>query len=726
LLLNDGADLDGYDIVYVDFDNGVDYIQRNARLLEKVIKWVNQNKTGTQPNVILSMSMGGLVAQYALCEIESQNPTNPTAYPPHQVRLLITHDSPHQGANVPLSLQMTVRHLAGLSISNPIPFTSSIKLVDRLPILGQARDALLSPAAQQMLRYQTARQTGLLGFGGKVIAASTSLYDTFQQEYQALLFADGRTGVPKGTTSLPCRVVASSNGSECGRGQPYEPYAVLLQIQQTENIATIPLLAGGTAAAGAGYLLASGSISGPAGIIAAGVFSAFALGLTGAYDVSAVAQLNALPDQQQREICYIWAKLKKRSRLFGLLDVSVPIIEYCGNSLATQLPLDSGSGGIISLADYAQQLNGSALSIPPGVIRQQQFCFVPTYSALNIAPASSAALRASYTPGTNVGTPFANFRTAVRENESHISYTTINSTWMLQEIRQQTPSIPNCAAFCQANPVTIGGAQVCSGSSGTYSVTPPANTMVIWQVQPFGIATLSASSGSSTTVSPASSTANGQVTLTATIQSECGEFSVSKVIPVGRRPLQLSPAPYTITFCRNQEVYIQLNGLPFITGDFGTSGNSVVWSSDPPGGNGSVLVYGQGSGAATYRTPPTGAPFVFTITINDACGSYTSNPAFYYGAPANCAERTAQPLAAATLYPNPAREAVEVHVENADISQPLTVRVFDALGQPRAEQTKAGVETLTLNTEKLPAGLYFLHVLRGKEVLSRQQLRIEK
>jgi hypothetical protein len=38
-ILNDGADSDGYDIVYVDFNNGTDYIQRNAYLLERVIRW---------------------------------------------------------------------------------------------------------------------------------------------------------------------------------------------------------------------------------------------------------------------------------------------------------------------------------------------------------------------------------------------------------------------------------------------------------------------------------------------------------------------------------------------------------------------------------------------------------------------------------------------------------------------------------------------------------------
>ena len=121
-ILSDGADLDGYDLVYVDFDNGTDYIQRNAYLLERVIRWVNQNKTGTQPNAIIAMSMGGLVAQYALCDIEN-TPAN-AAYP-HQVSLLITHDSPHQGANVPLGFQMAVRHLTD-TVSSATPLGATL------------------------------------------------------------------------------------------------------------------------------------------------------------------------------------------------------------------------------------------------------------------------------------------------------------------------------------------------------------------------------------------------------------------------------------------------------------------------------------------------------------------------------------------------------------------------------------------------------------------------
>jgi len=94
----------------------------------------------------------------------------------------------------------------------------------------------------------------------------------------------------------------------------------------------------------------------------------------------------------------------------------------------------------------------------------------------------------------------------------------------------------------------------------------------------------------------------------------------------------------------------------------------------------------------------------------------------------SCSFRAAAPPAkpTAALYPNPARETVDVHVDNASAAQPVTVRLFDSYGQLRAEQTSTAAATVRLKTDQLPTGLYFVHILRGKAVLSRQQLRIEK
>ena len=54
------------------------------------------------------------------------------------------------------------------------------------------------------------------------------------------------------------------------------------------------------------------------------------------------------------------------------------------------------------------------------------------------------------------------------------------------------------------------------------------------------------------------------------------------------------------------------------------------------------------------------------------------------------------------------------------------MRLFDGHGQPRAEQTSTGATSLQFSTAQLPAGLYFVHILRGRQMLSRQQSQIEK
>jgi hypothetical protein len=66
------SEMNTYDIIYVDWNNGVTFLQRNAYVLQEVIKWVNDNKTTTTQNVVLGQSMGGLIARYALKDMENR------------------------------------------------------------------------------------------------------------------------------------------------------------------------------------------------------------------------------------------------------------------------------------------------------------------------------------------------------------------------------------------------------------------------------------------------------------------------------------------------------------------------------------------------------------------------------------------------------------------------------------------------------------------------------
>ncbi|MCE2504493.1 MAG: T9SS type A sorting domain-containing protein [Chlorobi bacterium] len=88
----------GYDIVIIDYEKGGDYIQRNAFLFEKMINDINSLKTGNEQLVIMGESMGGLVARYALADMEQNRNEDP------ETRLYVSFDSPHQGAYVPIGL----------------------------------------------------------------------------------------------------------------------------------------------------------------------------------------------------------------------------------------------------------------------------------------------------------------------------------------------------------------------------------------------------------------------------------------------------------------------------------------------------------------------------------------------------------------------------------------------------------------------------------------------
>lgn len=87
--------LNDYDLVYINWNNSTSSIQSNASIFKKVIRWVNELKPPGTRSIVIGQSMGGLIARYALCDME-------THYENHQVSVFVSDDSPHLGAHVPL------------------------------------------------------------------------------------------------------------------------------------------------------------------------------------------------------------------------------------------------------------------------------------------------------------------------------------------------------------------------------------------------------------------------------------------------------------------------------------------------------------------------------------------------------------------------------------------------------------------------------------------------
>jgi pimeloyl-ACP methyl ester carboxylesterase len=132
----------GYDVIILNFptytrpdnsivDGGADFIQRNAFVFTELINLINSQKVGTEQNVVVGPSMGGLIARYALRYMETHAMT-------HDTRLYISFDSPHLGANVPIGFQ----HLFNYMAYGPLGNAAVQPVVDGM---------LKSPAARQML-----------------------------------------------------------------------------------------------------------------------------------------------------------------------------------------------------------------------------------------------------------------------------------------------------------------------------------------------------------------------------------------------------------------------------------------------------------------------------------------------------------------------------------------------------------------------------------------------
>jgi triacylglycerol esterase/lipase EstA (alpha/beta hydrolase family) len=81
-------------LVLLDYTDGRAAIEDNAQVLKALIQQVNQMKTGNGQSVVIGESMSGLVARWALRQMENEGIS-------HQVKLMICYDTPHQGANVP-------------------------------------------------------------------------------------------------------------------------------------------------------------------------------------------------------------------------------------------------------------------------------------------------------------------------------------------------------------------------------------------------------------------------------------------------------------------------------------------------------------------------------------------------------------------------------------------------------------------------------------------------
>lgn len=95
----------GYRIVIVDWDDPNDDIRNNAARFRDLLNYYICLEENQEQFVVIGESMGCLVARYALTRMEDDWQSDCFPGKRHNTRLFISNDGPHQGANIPLSLQ---------------------------------------------------------------------------------------------------------------------------------------------------------------------------------------------------------------------------------------------------------------------------------------------------------------------------------------------------------------------------------------------------------------------------------------------------------------------------------------------------------------------------------------------------------------------------------------------------------------------------------------------
>lgn len=152
--ISDMITAQGFDLVFLDFNDGTDNIYRNAALLKELIEILSEQKGSVNSldlNTVYGMSMGGLVSRIALSQMESEGID-------HQTKQFISLDTPHQGANVPMGMQGLMRAIFPLKVKAYLSgihvFSKEIDLTKYFSAFGNGLKVINSMAARQMLIHR--------------------------------------------------------------------------------------------------------------------------------------------------------------------------------------------------------------------------------------------------------------------------------------------------------------------------------------------------------------------------------------------------------------------------------------------------------------------------------------------------------------------------------------------------------------------------------------------
>lgn len=713
-LPNGGSSLLGqintYDIIYINFKNGKDYLQRNAYLVEDVIKWVNSVKQGTQPNVVLGQSMGGVIARYALRDMEVNNEN-------HQTNLYISHDAPHQGANIPVGVQYFARHLADQFIDTP---------AGDYQISLEGNNSVSIADIQNLFNAVGTKQL-LANYINSDFVLDNSAFNDFQTELRNLEY-------PQQT-----RNIALSNGNHCANPQSFNPSANLFSLNGGASTTELTTL----------LTVLIEPITGISVPAIAFEFNepGLLLGIlpgSSSFDMNFSA--NALPVAGTSNQVY-HGSISYTKKIFSLFGWSPKItVSLTDRSYNNPVPLsyDYYPGGNYQLPFNfsTSTINNHFINLGISANLAPSFNFIPTPSALDVGNGNAILNNSDYffkynaaTPPTGSKTiPFNNFSTSHNTsslNEEHISFNTRNGNWLALELDNiaNNEDIFNCAYICSSGKIE-GNNIICT--TANYSA-PNGVPFYNWTItQGSNLVSLTGNGTPNITLT-ALPNQSGQLTLSLTLGDDgakCGNKTLTKSIWVGKPILSYETDCFNaeigdsncFSMCRTNYFEIQ-NYREVIANGLNLIANNSDWEWQKVTTN---FAWSTNNNTAYFQPYQTGY-IAFKVRVKNACG--WSNWLLYQINVTNCSNNGGsfgafkQADNTFVIYPNPSKDIVNIELRDRNNLPEKDAKVsgelFDLLGFSKAKVEIQNNKAI-FSVRNLNKGIYILKIYINDQIESHQ------
>lgn len=712
-----------YDIIYIDWKNGMDDIKENSKVLVKILNYVNAQKElngSSEPNVLLGQSMGGLIGRYTLAKMEKDRMANPSLRP-HDVRLFIAHDSPMQGANTPLSFQYFTRHIYDEYVTSPVLYY------------------LAEVEVPKMLNFTELMSWGLIDVNFPTITDVLTLQDTPAALQMNYLYVD-KDSNPTGavhqlwqnefdTMGYPqqSKNVAISNGHECAPNHGFNAMDTFIGLHDMHNPGFFGDIINDMITPTLGVLLSD--------------IKLMILGLlpgSTRYDFDFDLRANPEVGATNRKVYN--GKVRYTKKLFGLIPLHHTLFEREKTvpNGAEYLPYDTYSGGYYNIAatlgeDYLDKL-------PVNTLKIERYGFIPVVSALDIKRNGNSVNNTDYRLGYNTGnmpdtalsSGFDSYivgytQGSVPNNYPHISFQARNGNWLAAELNGLPSPPSDCGMLC--GPKIIAGPDIVC-YSGTYTA-PDGFTGYNWYISPAGAGTIVSGQGTKTVTVTFGTGYNGSVSITASLSLEgCGTTSGTKNTWIGppSGPVFISGQAKALTGAIvGYTTYAP--GATYYEWSLPGGGHKVeYWLLNAPywqmlidDCNGSALPAYTGTGGQTGWVTATGCNICgcgdtayFEVRSNDDNGTgITPHP------------EIPSEILMYTVSPNPADTNVEITLRNPGVSPApgtaVSARFYDFYGNMLQDITITNNRG-NVNVSTFPTGVYTLQVYMDGNVESHQVL----